>query len=275
MNKWDKSDNNDKIVPSYLKNTSNINNRNIDLEARRKQLIEWKLLKVKKTEEEQRIIENDLRNKEEREAYLKEKRKKQLKKQKEEVEKWRINKMKEDEEKKKKEEEEKRLLEEKKKREEQEKRMKEKSELSIYKVQKEQEKLLLKSQPPTPIPPSREVLEYRYKLSLEQVNKKKELINRKRRSESARSNRMEYLMKRPSSIQVERDSNRVLQPTKAFEEKKYTNEELDIIESNRKNKNAHEKVIAGMFAAELANGRSKGFTFNPIPMRATPAWRKV
>lgn len=47
-----------------------------------------------------------------------------------------------------------------------------------------------------------------------------------------------------------------------------------MIEAKRAGYGAHEKVIPGMFAAEVASGRSKGFAFNPVPMRAIPAWRK-
>lgn len=96
MSKWEKSndDDDDKnaVQPGYSKPTENQNIRNIDLEERRKQLEEWKLLKIKRSEEEQRILENELHDKEEKEMMLALKKKKELEKKKLEVSKWKAEK---------------------------------------------------------------------------------------------------------------------------------------------------------------------------------------
>lgn len=96
MSKWVKTseddDNKNDVEPGYSKPTNNQNIRNIDLEARRKQLEEWKLLKIKRTEEEQRMLDNELHDKEEREMLLALKKKKELEKKKLEVSKWKAEK---------------------------------------------------------------------------------------------------------------------------------------------------------------------------------------
>lgn len=141
--------------------------------------------------------------------------------------------MKREEEERKREEVMKKREEEMRLKEEREKREKEKAEVALYKLQKQEEKQIInainrieekeKHQPPSP-----ELLLYRHKLNLEKVNKRKDLINRKQRAESARKARMEDLMNRPSSVEAPRDKNRVLQPTAAYQGKRYSSDELDV-----------------------------------------------
>lgn len=142
--------------------------------------------------------------------------------------------MKREQEEKKKEELIKKREEELRLKEEREKREQEKAEVALYKLQKQEEKQIINAinkieEKEKHIPPSPELLLYRHKLNLEKVNKRKDLINRKQRAESARKARMDDLMNRPSSVEAPRDKNRVLQPTAAYQGKRYSSDELDVI----------------------------------------------